>query len=111
MDLDDSILYNSDNKDLESERTNDYTAYQLRSYAFCRAQRIANERLHRLDEFKAVIDQISSEEGLEQYNKLRQEIIGTHAIESDSDKAKQMKKEEKLKHNRKAAQSIMSKMG
>lgn len=108
MELDHSVLYESpEYEDLETVRTNDYTAYQLRSFAFCRAQTIANRRLHRLDEFKAVTDQISSKEGLKSYQDLREEIIESHAIQADKEDVKELSKKDKIEHNKQAAQSII----
>lgn len=108
LELDVSSLSGLGGHDLESTRTNDVSLYQLRSFSFCRAQRIASERLHRLDELKAVIDQISSEDGIKSYINLREEIVSSHSIELPKEKIKDISKQDKQEHNRRASQGLMN---
>lgn len=107
LDIDYSVLYSSNQFDnLESERPNDYTAYQIRSFAFAQAESIARRRLHRMDELKAVSDQVMSEDGYKNYKKLRKEIVGSHAIKDTSKSG--ISKDKKLAHNKKAAKSLIN---
>lgn len=91
---------------MESDLITDYTMYQIRSFAYCSAERTASHRLHRLDELKSVIDQIFDSKGFDRYVKLKEEIVDSYSIEEGVTADKSSNKKELSKHNKEAFQSL-----
>lgn len=104
LDIDVRDIYvEHDGGDVEAGRQNDYTIAQVRSFAFCKAEQIAINRLNRLDEFRAILNDLYGSEKTNELKKLKEEINGSHLIE---EKAKKLTKEEMMAHNRKAVASF-----
>lgn len=89
---------------MESHRQNDYTIYQIRSFAFAKAEHNALQRLYRLDELRALIGAIWGDKTNTELQDLREEIAGSYLIESN--KVVKMSREEMAEHNKKAAMSM-----
>lgn len=89
----------------EEELPSDYLFDHIRSFSFAKAQKNANERLHRIDEIKAVLDQAVSKEAFKDYKSLKEDILGSYLEEADVPNSPEAIKEKK-KHNRKAGLAI-----
>lgn len=108
LDLDVVNLYKKslDGYPVDCELETDYTVSQISGFAYCRAERIAVDRLHRLDEFKALIDQFLDSKYFENYVQLREEIVGSYSVEMNNEVSAKISKEEMIKQNKSVATAM-----
>lgn len=81
---------------------------QLRSFSYATAEQIANNRLGRLDDFKALYDAILDSQTYESYKDLRRTIIRSKEDELQGELREQLEKKEKERLNKIGLQSMKS---